>query len=503
VCAGFPGAEPDASTLSELAALAPAGLVLFSRNVSSPEATRALVAAACAASGPQTFVAIDQEGGRVARLRSGFRPIPSMMALGACGDAGLAERLGTTIALDLARVGSNVDFAPVLDLALEPANTVIGTRSFGDDPVRAGVLGSALVRGLQGAGIVATLKHFPGHGATKLDSHRALPQLETDAATLHRRELVPFAAAIAQGARAVMSAHILVPALDAEFPATLSRPILNDLLRGELGFRGVCFTDALEMAALADSVGSARAAVLAIAAGADCVVASEGLELARSVCSALRVAVESGELPLARLREAAARTARLREGLPCAASSEAFAARTDDDPGMLVARGAITLLRGSAGLDSERAVSIVSFEGSEFDGAGGGGGGDRPSLNLALRRRRLKSESLRVPLDPEPEMIAHLLEVLEKLNHQLVLVMRRAHLYDGQRAAVKALLGAVPQAVAVSALEPFDAPLAMRARGILCTYGDDECAIEALADVLSGRATATGTLPVRLEWPKP
>jgi len=501
VCAGFSGDRPDASTLRELAELAPAGLVLFSRNVSSPEATRELAAAACAASGPQTFVAIDQEGGRVARLRGGFTPIPSMMALGACGDAGLAERIGAAIALDLARAGASVDFAPVLDLALEPANTVIGTRAFGDDPVRAGVLGAALVRGLQGAGICATLKHFPGHGATKLDSHRALPRLDADSATLHDRELVPFAAGIAAGARAVMSAHVVVPALDPEAPATLSRRILNDVLRDELGFRGVCFTDALEMAALADSVGSARAAVLAIAAGADCVVASEGLDLARSVCSALRAAVESGELPLARLRDAAMRTARLREGLPPIVVPGPFEGQAND-AGMLVARRAMTLLQGDARLDPERAVSIVSFEGSEFDGAAGAADGERPSLNLALRRRRLRSESLRVPLDPEPEMIAQLLDVVDKLGHQLVLVLRRAHLHAGQRAAVEALLAAAPHAVAVSALEPFDAPLAMRARGIVCTYGDDECAIEALADVLSGRAGATGSLPVRLEWPR-
>jgi beta-N-acetylhexosaminidase len=501
VCAGFDGDQPDASTLAELADIAPAGIVLFSRNVSSPEATRELVAAACAASGPRTFVAIDQEGGRVARLRNGFAPIPSMMAVGACGDEALAERLGSAIARDLARAGANVDFAPVLDLALEPANTVIGTRAFGDDPVRAGAFGSALVRGLQGAGVAATLKHFPGHGATRLDSHRDLPQLDVDAATLSRRELVPFATAIAAGARAVMSAHVVVSALDADSPATLSRHILNDVLRGELGFRGVCFTDALEMAALADHVGSARAAVLAIAAGADCVVASQGLELARSVCDALRAAVESGELPPARLREAAARTARLREDLP-AMQPASPCAIDESDAGMLVARGAITLLQGDPRLDLERPASIVSFEGSEFDGAAGTDASDRPSLNLALRRRRLKSESLRVALDPDPEMIAHLVEAVEALGHQLVVVMRRAHLYAGQRAALDALLDAVPHAVAVSALEPFDAPLAARARAIVCTYGDDECAVEALADVLSGRAVATGRVPVRLEWPE-
>ncbi len=481
--------------MAELAELAPAGVVLFSRNVGSPEETRALVTAVRAASGSHTFVALDQEGGRVARLQRGFTPIPSMMAVGACNDPVLAERVGAALAVDLARAGADVDFAPVLDLALEPANTVIGTRAFGDDPLRASVLGAALVRGLQNGGAAATLKHFPGHGATTLDSHRALPHLDADAATLRARELVPFGAGIAAGAKAVMSAHVVVEGLDPEAPATLSQLVLNGVLRDELGFRGVCFTDAIEMKAIAASVGSARAAVLAVLAGADCVLASEGLEVARAVRGALLAAAESGELPFARLREAATRVARLRDGLPRMTALAEPAAH--DDIGMQIARRAITALHGETRLDPARPVSIVSFEGEHFDGAADAGG-ERVSLNLALRRRRLRSESLRVPLDPEPEMVTHLLELLRAQNHQLVLTMRRAHLHPGQRWAVEALIGAVPEAIAVSALEPFDAPLAARAGALLCTYGDDECAIEALADILTGRVEPAGTLPVRL-----
>ncbi len=481
--------------MAELAELAPAGVVLFSRNVGSPQETRALVAAVRAASGRHAFVAVDQEGGRVARLRRGFTPIPSMMAVGACNDPVLAERVGTALAVDIARAGADVDFAPVLDLALEPANTVIGTRAFGDDPLRASILGAAVVHGLQNGGAAATLKHFPGHGATTLDSHHALPHLAADAATLRAREFVPFGAGIAAGAKAVMSAHVVVDGLDPDAPATLSQLILNGVLRDELGFRGVCFTDALEMKAIAGSVGSARAAVLAVMAGADCVLASEGLELARAVRGALLSAVESGELPFARLREAAARVARLREGLP---HLTAFAEPSaHDEIGMQVARRAVTALHGETRLDPARPVSIVSFEGAHFDGAADAND-ERVSLNLALRRRHRRSESLRVPLDPEPEMVTHLLELLRAQNHQLVLIMRRAHLHPGQRRAVEALVQAVPQAVAISALEPFDAPLAARAGGLLCSYGDDECAIEALADILSGRAEPVGTLPVRL-----
>ncbi len=471
--------------------------MLFARNVSSPEGTRALSAAIRAANGARTFVAVDQEGGRVARLRGGFHALPSMMALGACGDVELAERAGALLAGDLGRAGADVDFAPVMDLALDAANTVIGTRAFGDDPIRAGRLGAALVRGLQNAGVVATLKHFPGHGATALDSHRALPRLTAGLATLRAREFVPFEAGIAAGARAVMTAHVVAEALDPSLPATLSRRVLGGALRDELKFAGVCFSDALEMRAIADTVGSARAAVLAIAAGVDCVLASEGLDLARAVRDALVAALASGELPQSRLREAAARTKRLREGLRAPAGPQAEASADEGDVGSEIARRAMTLLHGDARLDPAQPVSLVSFEGGEFDGAAGTGE-QRVSLNLALRRRRLRSELLRVPLDPDDELVTHLLELVRAQSNQIAIVMRRAHLHAGQRRAVEALLAAAPQAIAISALEPFDAPLAARARAVLCSYGDDECAIEALADVLSGRTRPAGTLPVRL-----
>jgi beta-N-acetylhexosaminidase len=289
---------------------------------------------------------------------------------------------------------------------------------------------------------------------------------------------------------------------------------MRDVLRAELGFRGVCFTDALEMEAIAGSVGSARAAVLALAAGVDCVVAAAGLELAREVRAAVIAALESGELPVARLREACARIARLREGLPSPRQRHAehadHAAGADDADdagiGMEIARRSITLLHGDPRLDLTQPLSLVSFEGSEFDGAadaaaeaGAKGTAERPSLNLALRRRHVRSELLRVALDPAPEMLAQLLELIQTQRRQVAIVIRRAHRHPSQAHALDALLTIAPQAIVVSALEPFDAPLAKRARAVLCSYGDGETAIEAVADVLTGRLEPRGTLPVRLE----
>ncbi len=487
LCVGVPAA-PDSAALDALARLGPGGIILFDRNVSTAERTRAgleIVIGACGCLAP--LVGVDQEGGRVARLREGAAALPSMMALGACDDAALAEEAGRTLAADLRRFGANLDFAPVLDLALDPRCTAVGTRSFGDEPQRVAALGSALVRGLRAGGVAATAKHFPGHGNTPLDSHRELPLVATDAATLRARELVPFRAAFSAGAECVMTAHVVVPALEPGVPATLSRRALTGLLREELGFTGVCFTDCLEMDAIGATFGTPRAAALAIGAGADCAVISHRLPLALEARNAIVEAVRTRELPLARLEEAAERVARLRSHL-----ASAPAAPFDEGQALArrIAQGAITRVRGTSVLDCATPVTLVSFEAATRE---------PPSLNLALRRRRLRSELLRAPLEPSSEMREQLIALLAaQPGRTLIVVTRRASLHPLQLSAARAILALVPDAILVCALEPFDAAALSQARHVLCSYGDDEFTIEALADVLAGRVPAAGRLPVRL-----
>jgi len=495
LCVGFNGATPGEAPLAELAALQPGGIVLFARNGTEVAATRTLVDAVCdAIGGPlRPLVAIDQEGGRVARLRGGATQMPSMMALGATGDVELAQRAGSALAHDLRSAGCTLDFAPVADLALEPRSPVVGTRAFGDDPAQVGRFAAAVTTGLQAGGIAATLKHFPGHGATDVDSHVALPVVPAAAATLRARDLLVFAAGIAAGARAVMSGHVMVPALDSENPATLSFAILTTLLRGEYGFTGVCFTDCLEMDAIARGVGTAKAAAGALAAGADCVVVSHHLDIARAARDAIVAGVVSGEIPLARLEEAAARVDALRAWRP-----EAPALVEGDVVAREIARRAVTVVRGSVRLEPEKAVTVVSFEGA----TGGGVQGhhvDYASLNLALRTRRYRSELFRVPLEPDARAIAHLGELIRAQGpRQVVCVLRRALLHAGQREALEVLLDAAPETLVVCAREPFDVQCAARARRVACTYGDEEVSIEALADAMAGRFEPSGTLPVRL-----
>lgn len=290
------------------------GYVMFDRNCSSLEALRAFTDRLRADTSPPPIVAIDQEGGRVARLREGVAPLPAAAILGRTGEEGLAHATGARCAYDLRRAGCNVNFAPVLDLALDARSAAIGDRSFGADPQVVTRMAGAFAAGLRSGGIVPTLKHFPGHGATAVDSHVRLPEIVDDEATLRARDLVPFARLV-PGAEAVMAGHLLVRAFDDTAPASLSPKILRGLLRDELGFGGCCFTDDLEMGAVAKDPGSVEAASLALRAGADALTVGHDRDLAFAIVDRIAADIEAGTLPMERAREASARVLRLRARL--------------------------------------------------------------------------------------------------------------------------------------------------------------------------------------------
>ncbi|GAA2223471.1 glycoside hydrolase family 3 protein [Streptomyces indiaensis] len=284
-----------------------ASVGLFGRNIASPDQLAALTAQ-LRAERDDVLVAIDEEGGDVTRLevRSGSS-FPGNHALGAVDDVELTRQVAHELGQRLATCGVNLNWAPSADVNSDPRNPVIGVRSFGADTELAARHTAAYVTGLQSAGVAACTKHFPGHGDTAVDSHHALPRIDVSAEVLAERELIPFRAAIAAGTRAVMSAHILVPALDPDRPATLSRRILTGLLRDELGYDGLIVTDGMEMRAIAGTYGIERGSVLAVAAGADAICVGGGLaddETVLRLRDALVGAVRAGELPEERLAEA-------------------------------------------------------------------------------------------------------------------------------------------------------------------------------------------------------
>lgn len=496
MCVGFSGTDPATLPLEELGAFAPGGAIVFARNVGGADSLRASIAALRTCGDIPPLVAIDQEGGRVARIAF-VAPVPPAMALGAARDPALCERLGRLLGRDLARLGISLNFAPCADLALDPRNTVIGTRSFGESPAAVADSSGAFARGLEAGGVAATIKHFPGHGATHLDSHTQLPRTDAAASTLRARDLVPFATAIAgSAASVVMTAHIVVEALDPGAPATLSSAILSGLLRQELGFEGVIATDCLEMDAIAGTIGTPEGAVRALRAGADLLLVSHHLERAHAAARAIVAAISAGTLAADRLRSAAARVHALRERF---ATLKPAQGEIDEGAPVAAARRAVTSIRGDLRLRAAKAVTVLSFEGAIGDGAAGTRA-VHASLSAALRKHRWKSELMRIALEPDDDDLDLLLAHLPALgDRNFVIVMRRAHLYPRQLAAVAKILARVPDAIVISAREPYDAALVPAARHVACIYGDEEISLEGCADVLSARVAAGGRLPVSID----
>jgi beta-N-acetylhexosaminidase len=291
------------------------GVVLFARNVEAPEQVSELSREVGElADELPLWVSTDQEGGRVARLKHPFTVWPPMMTLGRSGDADLAERFARALAAELRAVGISLDFTPVLDIHTNSANPVIGDRALSERAEDVARLGSVIVRTLQSEGIAACGKHFPGHGDTSVDSHHDLPVVDHPPDRIERVELVPFKAAIEAGVASIMTGHVLIPALDDLKPATLSPRIVNGMLKQTLGYQGMVVTDDLDMKAVSASIGTADAAVAAIAAGCDvALLCSPDQGPQAAAMEAIIHAVEAGTLPVKRVQDALARHRRVKE----------------------------------------------------------------------------------------------------------------------------------------------------------------------------------------------
>jgi beta-N-acetylhexosaminidase len=353
---GFEGASAPGWVLRALGE-GLGGLVLFARNDPGEQLIQHI-----RAENPGAVVAIDEEGGAVTRLEVGTgSSFPGNRALGVVDDVALTERVGRQIGRMLAEADITLNYAPSADVNANPANPVIGVRSFGPTAELVSRHTVAYVNGVQGAGVAACAKHFPGHGDTVTDSHLALPTVHVSREVLFERDLPPFSAAIGAGVRAIMSGHLLVPALDPSVPATLSRTVMTELLRGELGFDGMLVTDAIEMRAVAAMFSQGEIAVRALNAGVDAICV--GLSTERSlheIRDAVVAAVRAGELPEERLAEAAGRVLALSSwyGRQSALREKAMA-DLDEGVGLEAARAALTVT-GTATLTAAPLVVEVN-----------------------------------------------------------------------------------------------------------------------------------------------
>jgi beta-N-acetylhexosaminidase len=315
---GWEGHEPSIHLKQLIRDFGVGHVILFARNVDGPEQVAELIRelqslARGAGHELPLLVAVDQEGGRVARLREPWTVWPPLRAVGRTGSEDVARRLGEALAAELAACGLRLDFAPVMDVDTNPQNPVIGDRSLGDDPDLVGRLGAALIRGLQAGGVAACAKHFPGHGDTEVDSHLDLPAVDHARPRLEEVELLPFRKAIEAGVATIMTAHVLVRELDDQLPATLSPRVLTALLRKEMHYDGVVVGDDLEMKAVAERWPPAASAVLAAKAGCDILPVCKGPDAQVEALEAVIRALEAEEISWSEMDDASDRIRRLKE----------------------------------------------------------------------------------------------------------------------------------------------------------------------------------------------
>jgi beta-N-acetylhexosaminidase len=310
------------------------GVILFERNCLSPAQIAELIddlqeIALSQGPGMPLIIAIDQEHGPVTRIKGGITPFPSAWDLGQIGDPALVRQAARIIGKELALMGITMNLAPVADLLLHPDNRVIGKRSFGKDPHKVAAMVTAFIKGLQGEGVAACAKHFPGHGATATDSHEKLPVIERSRDEMERAELIPFQQAVQAEVAAVMPGHLLCPAFDSEQPATLSPPIIQGLLRQALGFDNCVISDDLSMGALASWGSIEERGIAAFKTGVDCLLV--GQEKVHGLLAALGQGVMSGEILEERVKEAVARIRRLKGKYPYRGQGDVTGLRQEKD----------------------------------------------------------------------------------------------------------------------------------------------------------------------------
>ncbi|OGR98158.1 MAG: hypothetical protein A2016_00380 [Elusimicrobia bacterium GWF2_62_30] len=492
----------DAADISKATAAARAGLggVQLQWGSYSLEDTQKLTAKlqeeAAAAGTPPLFIAVDYEGGSVyVPTTLGLLELPTNMMLGAADDENNTATLFYLAGRELKRAGINMAFGPVLDINTNPRNPIIGIRSLGSDPADAARLGAAILNGLKAGGVISVAKHFPGHGAASEDSHKTLPEIRLSTAELSATHLVPFRKAIELGVPAIMTVHILFPALDKKNPATLSSAVLTGLLKRDLGYNGLVITDSLDMGAITRRMSIHKAAAASLRAGSDVLLIGKG-DFDAAVRE-IAAQVRAGRIPQARLDDAynkvlaAKRAAGLYSPPPEHSSfDKAYLDITKE-----LSAKAITLVRGGGllPLPKDKKVAVIIFAPQRF-----------AQNALDIYRQLLKAGydasqfffEIAVKQGELPKIMkaAAGADVLVIGSFQWAASQNRT-----QREAIRRLLGAGKPAVLLSLMNPYDLAGYPEAPCALALYGMTAPSLEAAARVLSGELQPRGKLPVSMK----
>jgi len=515
---GFDGPELDSKFIELIRNYKIGNVVLFAWNITGKEQLarlcREIQELVMRETGKPAWIAIDQEGGAVSRLPADATRVPGAMAIAATGNPENAYRAGRITGEELRALGVNFDLAPVLDVNSNDANPVIGVRSYGDRPETVIRYALQMMNGLHDGGVLSCGKHFPGHGDTSVDSHLALPTVDKSLEQLRQIELAPFQAAVDAGIPAIMTSHIMFPQLDPQFPATMSRRILTDLLKTEMGFSGLVMTDCMEMKAVQHSFGTVKGALHAVKAGVDLVLVSHTASTAEAVALAIREALEAGDIDNAEWEQSLAKIAdwKARFLESSAAVSLGKAGSADQKNAAL----------DKVGCDEHQAANLAILQ--QTITAVNVPGGKLPSLGerpyfvgcpafRATMVSNISQDTFTFPAymagllggsatvtspDPEPVEIAAVLERARGAASCIVVGTYNSHLHAGQRALVDGLARTGVPVIAVALRNPYDLQYTDPSVYTLAAYEYTDQAFDALARVLRGEAEATGRLSVTI-----
>ncbi len=539
---GFDGPELDDKFIELIRNYKIGNVILFAWNITGKEQMarlcREIQELVMQETGKPAWIAIDQEGGAVSRLPADATRVPGAMAIAATGNSENAYQAGRITGEELRALGVNFDLAPVLDVNSNYANPVIGVRSYGDRPETVIRYALEMMNGLHDGGVLSCGKHFPGHGDTSVDSHLALPTVDKSLAELRQIELAPFQAAVDAGIPAIMTSHIMFPQLDSRFPATMSRRILTDLLKTEMGFKGLVLTDCMEMKAVQHSFGTVKGALHAVKAGVDLVLVSHTASTAEAVALAIREAIESGEIDKAEWEQSLAKIADWKARFlnqPATTSDKGERAdqkaadvdRVGFNGHQDAALDKVGVIDGNdaaldkVGCDEHQAANLAILQ--QTITAVNVPGGQLPTLGerpyfvgcpafRATMVSNISQEAFTFPAymagllggtatvtapDPSPAEIAAALEQAHGASC-IVIGTYNSHLHAGQRALVDGLARIGIPVIAVALRNPYDLQYTDPSVYTLAAYEYTDQAFDALARVLRGEAQAAGRLSVTI-----
>lgn len=465
------------------------GIILFARNIDTPQQVAALTASLHAAAKHPLLISIDQEGGTVARLREGFSESPGALALASIAkdNETYVEKVSGVLAAEMAALGINWTYAPVLDISYNTENPTVGTRSFGGDPESVAELGSAAVRGFQGHGVAASAKHFPGLGDTHVDTHLALPRLDTPLEQLRTVDLIPYRAALKSDLATLMTTHTIYTTLDADHPATLSAIVVQQMIRQELGFEGVVTTDCMEMKAIDDHYGVQESVVRAAAAGIDIILFSHTPAKQAEAYDRLLEAVENGTVPMETVNRANQRIAALKTRFPAQAPDLSLI-KSDAHSAIMreAAQKSIILLRHEAGaLPLRDAGDLALVEFSPAVDSIVQEATDTSTLGFYLQAALPGLKVHQLPAKPHD---------VPAINAKtLVIATRNAHLIQPQAQAVQQLAANGARVILAALRNPHDAKL-IAGGTVLASCGDSRPSLQAICAALLGEFQPSGKL---------